>query len=280
MIAMELVGVIDLHLHTAPDVRPRSIDDLTAAREVVRHQMGGVVLKNHQAPTADRAAVARLAVPGAQVFGGVVLNHAVGGLNADAVEACAQAGGRMVWLPTFGAAHHLRQSGAAGAAGIPLLDRHGRASHALQAVFEVVATHGLALATGHASPIEILTAVPEAIARGVRRVVITHPENRISGLTHDDQIRLATHTGVFFERVYARQNADGSWDPNMQRNIAAIRAVGVASTIVATDLGQPENVGWIEGLTAYLRGLRTAGFSDDALATMSRQNPAQVLGLG
>ncbi|MGA1076182.1 MAG: DUF6282 family protein [Ilumatobacteraceae bacterium] len=81
-----LHGVIDIHLHSSPDVRPRSIDDLAAARAAVAQGMAGVVLKNHHAPTADRATVARLAVPGAPVFGGVVLNEGVGGLNPDAVD--------------------------------------------------------------------------------------------------------------------------------------------------------------------------------------------------
>ena len=273
-----LRGVIDIHLHTAPDVRPRSIDDLAAARLAVRHGLGGVVFKNHHAPTADRAAIARLAVPGAPVFGGVVLNEGVGGLNPDAVEACAQAGGRIAWLPTFGAANHLRQSGAPGATGIALLDRRGRPSTALQAVFEAVSAHGMALATGHASPVEILVAVPAAFARGVRSVIITHPESDVVGLAIDDQARLAA-MGAYLERVYAQPDGHGGWRPHVAENAAAIRAVGVESTIVATDLGQLDNVAWIEGLAAYVRGLLEAGFHDDDIDQMCRRNPAAALGI-
>ena len=273
-----LRGVIDIHLHTAPDVRPRSIDDLAAARSAVAHGLGGVVLKNHDAPTADRATVARLAVPGAPVFGGVVLNEGVGGLNPDAVLACAQAGGRIAWLPTFGAANHLHRQGAPGAAGIALLDRRGRPSVALQAVLEVVAAHGMALATGHASPAEILIAVPEAFARGVRHVVITHPESHLVGLDLDDQKRLAA-MGALLERVYAQPDGRGGWVPHLAGNVAAIRAVGVTSTIISSDLGQPENVGWIDGLGAYVRGLHEAGFTDAEVDRMCRANPARILGL-
>src|SRR3712207_6535982 len=100
---MELAGVVDLHVHSAPDLRPRSIDDLAVAREARRHRLAGVLLKNHFAPTADRAAVVRLAVPGAPVYGGVVLNDTVGGLNEAAVVAAAGAGGRAVWLSTTSA---------------------------------------------------------------------------------------------------------------------------------------------------------------------------------
>jgi hypothetical protein len=271
-----LRGVIDIHLHSAPDVRPRSIDDLTAARAAVAQGMAGVVLKNHHAPTADRATIARLAVPGAPVFGGVVLNEGVGGLNPDAVEACAQAGGRIVWLPTFGAANHLRRQGAPGAAGIPLLDRRGRLSLALQATFEAVAAHGMALATGHASPVEILAAVPEAYARGVRHVVITHPESHIVGLNTEDQCRLAS-MGALLERVYAQPDDLGNWRPHLAENVAAIREVGVISTIIASDLGQPDNVAWVDGLEAYVRGLYEAGFTDVDVDQMCRVNPGRVV---
>jgi hypothetical protein len=275
---MNLQGVVDLHLHSAPDVRPRSIDDLTAARAALEHGMGGVVIKNHLAPTADRAAVARLAVPGAPVYGGIVLNPSVGGLNPDAVAACARAGGRVVWLPTFGAAHHVRQDTHPGATGVGLLDARGRASRDLQAVFEVVAAHGLLLATGHASPAETLVAVPEAFARGVRRVLVTHPENRMVAMSHDDQAMLASQ-GAFLERVYAQPGPDGLWTPNFAVNADAIRAVGVASTVIASDLGQPENPVWPDGLSQYLAWLHTAGFTDSEIDTMCRTNPANLLGV-
>ncbi|MSQ43519.1 MAG: hypothetical protein EXR45_04850 [Chloroflexi bacterium] len=275
---MNLRGVVDLHLHSAPDVRPRSIDDLTAARAALANGMRGVVLKNHLAPTADRAAVARLAVPGAPVFGGIVLNPSVGGLNPDAVEACARAGGRVVWLPTFGAAHHVRQDTHPGATGVGLLDARGKASRDLQAVLEVVASHGLLLATGHASPAETLIAVPEAFARGVRRVLVTHPENRMVAMTHEDQATLASH-GAFLERVYAQPGPDGQWVPNFPVNADAIRAVGVASTVIASDLGQPENPVWPDGLDQYLTWLRGAGFTSAEIDTMGRTNPAHLLGI-
>ena len=156
--------------------------------------------------------------------------------------------------------------------------RRGRPSLALQATFEAVAAHGMALATGHASPTEILIAVPEAIARGVRHVVVTHPESHIVGLAIDDQKHLAA-MGALLERVYAQPDGHGGWQPHLAENVAAIRFVGVESTIVASDLGQPENVGWIDGLEAYVRGLHAAGFTDAEVDRMCRENPATVIGL-
>ena len=101
-----LAGVIDFHVHSGPDSRPRSVSDLEIARIAKRAGMRGLVLKNHFTMTADRAWLAMQEVPGLEIFGGVALNHSVGGLNAEAVrQLAAFSGGRgkVVWLPTFDA---------------------------------------------------------------------------------------------------------------------------------------------------------------------------------
>ena len=79
-------GVIDMHTHTHPDVFGRSIDDVDLATLAKARGMRGIVIKNHISETASRAALAMKAVPGIEVWGGIVLNNAVGGINPVAVE--------------------------------------------------------------------------------------------------------------------------------------------------------------------------------------------------
>ena len=101
-----LAGVIDFHVHSGPDSRPRSVSDLEIARIAKRAGMRGLVFKNHFTMTADRAWLAMQEVDGIEIFGGVALNHAVGGLNAEAVRqlvAFSGERGKVVWLPTFDA---------------------------------------------------------------------------------------------------------------------------------------------------------------------------------
>src|SRR5579863_357426 len=81
-----LAGVIDIHVHSAPDSVPRSIDAIDLARMAKSRGMRGLVLKNHYEPTASLAYVVRKEVPGIEVFGGVDLNLSVGGMNPSAVE--------------------------------------------------------------------------------------------------------------------------------------------------------------------------------------------------
>src|SRR5437764_14250795 len=76
-----LRGTIDIHVHSDPDNVPRSIDGLDAATQARSKGMRGIVLKNHYDPTAGLAFLARKQAPGLDVFGGIDLNLAVGGMN-------------------------------------------------------------------------------------------------------------------------------------------------------------------------------------------------------
>lgn len=79
-------GVVDFHVHSAPDVFGCSLDDDDVGELAVRKEMGALVLKNHVFETASRADILRKRFPGLQVFGGIVLNGSVGGLNPQAVQ--------------------------------------------------------------------------------------------------------------------------------------------------------------------------------------------------
>src|SRR3954453_1404201 len=80
------LGVIDMHVHSHPDVFGRNLDDIDVAQLAKSKGMRGILLKNHISETASRAALVMKVVPGIEVFGGIVLNNAVGGINPAAVE--------------------------------------------------------------------------------------------------------------------------------------------------------------------------------------------------
>jgi hypothetical protein len=58
--------------------------------------MRAILIKNHFTLTSDRAQVASDEI-GFPVFGGIALNHSVGGLNLHAVEAALKLGAKIVW---------------------------------------------------------------------------------------------------------------------------------------------------------------------------------------
>ena len=63
-VARALVGAIDIHVHSLPDDRPRSIDAVDVAKLAGSRKMRAIVLKNHYESTAGLVYMVRKAVPG------------------------------------------------------------------------------------------------------------------------------------------------------------------------------------------------------------------------
>ena len=284
--ARELVrGAYDLHVHVAPDLAKRRIDDLSLARRFAEVGLGGFVLKSHYVPTAERAAVVRAAVPGVRALGSITLNAGVGGLNAQAVEIAARGGARIVWLPTVDSENEASEEGpkpakppvwrriqeefvAAGVGAEPVTLAN------LGKVLDVVARNELVLATGHLSAHEIAAVVDAALAAGVRHVVVTHPDYPTQGVPVDEQRALAER-GAWLERCFTPiHTGKVSWEQTFD----AIRATGSEHNVLSTDLGQPANPPVEDGLALMADRLLEAGFSEDAVRTMAVDNTRMLAG--
>lgn len=285
-------GIVDTHIHTSPDVVPRLMNDLEVARGADDAGYRAVVLKSHHSVTAARATIAEEHTTETRVLGGVVMNlHATGGINPYAVEAALALGARVVWLPTFTSANqirygrehgiksgNLRALGTIEGDGVAVLDDRGEPLPAVCEVLDLVAAAGATLATGHVSPRDIMRIVPEARRRGVANVIVTHPELRCVGLGIDEQVELAALDNVWFERVLA-VTLPTSDDVPIDDIAAAVRTVGVDSTIMATDFGQPHNASPIVGLRQYIDKMLDLGFSTDDVEAMTVANPSAALAL-
>src|SRR5450432_2296118 len=170
-----LDGVIDIHVHADPDSLPRKIDAIDLAKLAKARGMRALVLKNHYESTASLAYVVRKEVPGIEIFGGIDLNLAVGGVNPAAVEHMTKVKGglgRVVWMPTFDSENQVRFS----KLGRPFVSvsKNGALLPEVKEVIALAAQHGLTLETGHSSAAECLLIVREARRAGVRNVVVTH----------------------------------------------------------------------------------------------------------
>src|SRR5258708_10428352 len=169
--AAALRGAIDIHVHSEPDSRPRSVDAVEAARQAKASGMRAIVIKNHYEFTSGLAYIVRKGVPGIEVFGGVDLNLTVGGINPAAVEymaATTGARGRLVWMSTFDAENQVRFS----KENRPFVSvsKDGQLLQATKDVIASIAKHGLVLATGHVSPEEGLMLVREAKRQGGQHI--------------------------------------------------------------------------------------------------------------
>ena len=65
----------------------------------------------------------------------------------------------------------------------------------------------------------------------------------------------------------------------MDRFADAIKKVGPDFCILASDLGQPGNALPTDGFAAFLAAMRARGLTEQQVDRMSKQNPAQLLGL-
>lgn len=65
---IKLNGLVDTHIHTAPDVRDRFMNDIELASAALREGMEAVVIKSHTEPTSGRAALTS-EVTGMRVIG-------------------------------------------------------------------------------------------------------------------------------------------------------------------------------------------------------------------
>ena len=273
-----LAGAIDIHVHSRPDNRARSLDAIDAARQAKAHGMRAIVLKNHDDPTAGLASIVQTIVPGIEVFGGVALNRSVGGVNPAAVEHMVTVSGgrgRMVWMPTFDSENGIRR----GNENRPFVSvaRNGELLPEVREVIALIAKNNLALATGHSSPAEALLLLREGRRVGVKHMVVTHAMFTPVFMTVAD-MKEAASQGAYLE--FAGGNPGGNGGAERMKTFAeAIRAVGVEHCILSTDLGQANNPLPADGLGAMLVALRRLGFTAQELDRMAKQNPADLLGL-
>ena len=180
-----IAGLMDTHVHSAPDVFGRSLDDEEVAILSKDRGLEALVLKNHVLPTADRAWFARKHVAGLKVFGGVVLNSPVGGINPDAVNWMwrMQGGyGRVVWFPTFDADNHVKHFKDA-PEGIKVLGADGKVLPAVRDVLKICAEQKLVVHTGHLSPSEALAVIEAGRDAGVERMVVTHAQFEVVNMS-------------------------------------------------------------------------------------------------
>ena len=278
MVAQSLNGVVDIHVHSDPDSVPRSIDAMEIAKLAKARGMRALVLKNHYEPTASLAYLVRKEVPGIEIFGGIALNRTVGGINPAAVERMTKVKGgwgRVVWMPTFDAENQVRFS----KENRPFVSvsRGGALLPEVKEVIGLIAKHQLTLATGHSTPEEVLMLIREARTQGVQRIVVTHAMLAPVQMSVA-QMREAVKLGAKLEFVY-----NALIGPSKMFEIGqyaeAIRQVGVDACILSSDLGQAGNPLHPDGLMAFFAGLRSQGFSVAEIETMSKRNPAKLLGL-
>jgi Family of unknown function (DUF6282) len=289
-----LQGAYDLHVHVAPDVMERRIDDIGLAEEFLARGLRGFALKSHYVPTTERASVVMKAVPEIAVYGSVTLNHSIGGLNPVAVEIAGRGGCKIVWMPTVDAANETSGRGNGNKTSLPfwakiqgeltaegivpppisVLDDREKLTDAARDCIELIAKHDMVLATGHLGRKEIFAMLREARKMGVRKMVVTHAEFPSQNLSAAEQRELAD-MGALIEHCFTTMyTGKASW----QQVFANIRESGFERCILSTDLGQSINPGVSDGFAMFAQRLLDAGFAVNDIRRMAVANPGELAG--
>ena len=265
-----LKGSYDLHVHAGPDPdQERRLDALETGRHAYEAEMGGFVLKSHRYGTEPLAHVLRRMYPGLNVAGSIVLNTSVGGINPDAVDVAGRLGARVVWMPTMSARHYVERQGGSG--GIGLLDG-GKLTPSVLEVLDVAGRYDMVVASGHVAPDEAIELFRQAKARGVSRLLATHP----AGVASLDEQREMAALGAFLEYTFLSCMPSRSLMSSAEL-AETLMKLGTEHCIVTTDLGQWMNPPPAEGMRMVIAALLDSGMSVDRVEALVKHNPARLL---
>lgn len=283
-----LNGAVDMHIHSSPDAFDRSLNDIDLAQLAEKEGFKAIVIKNHVSSTAGRAELVNSLMDNIRVYGGIALNKAVGGINPEAVSWMTRISpeyGKMVWFPTFDAAHHKKQYGQEGE-GITILSG-GKLMPEVVEILQIIKDNDLVLATGHLSPAEVSSLVAKARSIGIEKIIVTHaiadtPEMEMR------QMKELAKQGAYIELTYLSYLSgpqaplgflQASKHVPIDQMVEVIKEIGADHVIISTDLGQSGNATAPDGLKNFVKLLIAAGITEKEIAGMIKTNPYKLLDL-
>ncbi|MGH9354837.1 MAG: DUF6282 family protein [Terriglobia bacterium] len=246
-----------------------------------------MVLKNHVVTTADRAWFCRRHVEGIKVFGGIVLNYAVGAINPSAVNwmwRMLGGYGRMVWFPTFDADNHVKHFHD-GPGGIKVLGEDGKVTPEAINVLKICARQQLVVNTGHISAAEGLAIIAAARDVGADRIVVTHVQSEVPNFSLG-QMKKAAAMGAKLELIASGPlfgpEAQLKWmrawrQVRVQETVQVIKAVGAENFVLGTDLGAAGSPTPADGMATFVTELMAEGVTRNEIILMGRENPGKLL---
>lgn len=293
MITLE--GAIDIHVHAGPELFARigdAVDFATAARAA---GMAGLVFKAHHESTVTRAYYTSLQVPGIDLYGGVVLNAFIGGVNPTAVAAALHQGARIVWGPTMHADHHVEVLGKGtygvghmtlapelASPGIGVIGDDGELLPEMEEIIRLAKRFNATIATGHLGPDDVRALVLGCEREGVR-CLLTHvffldksEDFLLEMAAHDALFEVSASVAFPLEHFMLRERGGGM---RLEWVASLVSAVGADRVVISTDCGQIHNAAPVEALRSFLHAVKAVGVSEDDIYTMIRDTPRKVLAI-
>lgn len=285
---VDISGAVDIHIHTAPSLIPRSGTDIDQARDALAHNFAAILVKSHFESTVGRAALASQAVPGIAVFGALALNNFAGGINPVAVENAIRLGAKQIYMPTLDSAAHIKRFGAGGAAWakfggktpikpLTILDDTGALLQETKDIVSLIKQADIILGTAHLARDEIFVLAEYCKKENVQKLVITHPYFSVPALSLEDQKALHA-LGAWLEFCPGNM-----WPiPGVVRFddfVASFKAIGFERVVVSSDTGPPRKSSPAETFRVFGQCMLDSGFDQAAVDAILKRNPARLLDL-
>ncbi len=274
-------GLVDVHCHSGPAATThRLYDVLDMAKQASEVGQRALVSKAHNVSTTRSAIIAQKChnewaaannKRKVDLFGGVVLNYAIGGLNPDAVVSAYRLAGKYVWLPNLDARHHRIVVGEEG--GIELLDENGKIVPELKEILALIAEGDMTLGVGHNSTKERFAVVDEAVKIGVKRIEINHVNYPLTRMTPQQAKALADKGALI--GIYVMEFKPPLF--YMEEALELIKVVGADHIIIGSDCGHFEMPPPVQSLRLMITELLLHGIPDKDVEKMVKTNPATLV---
>lgn len=282
-----LEGAFDLHVHSSPSIFERKQNDWEIVKDATEANMGGFVLKSHESSTVERAFLINSKQTSIRVFGGIVLNNHIGGLNPYAVETALKMGGKVIWFPTLSTRQHQHYFNSKQTKlfnGKPnvvtstiSMEQDGKLKTEATEILYLIKEYDATLATGHLSLEETHLLVRSAIEIGIEKIIIQHADMGINKIPMEDQIYFA-EKGCIIEKCYLACSSDFN-DLSIEEMAKSIEQIGYRNCILVTDYGQPHHEPPVHGFNQFIKDLLATGMKEQKIEWMIKNNPRQLLGL-
>lgn len=296
---LDVKEAIDLHLHSGPSLFQRPFTDVDTAVMAKNWGMQAILLKDHFENTASRAYHTSRQVPGIHIFGGIVMNRYVGGLNPVVAETALGFGAKAVWMPTIDSARQVEIYGATSSyelkgelrgpraasktatrlstkEGLTIL-KDGKLKEEVKDIAKVTIEYDAMLCTGHLFKDEVFELVKFAKSLKHNKMVITHAEAKVCGLTNAEIKELADLNAII--EFCATIAGPPTYWMTVEKVKQLIDLCGPEKCILSSDSGMPCVPCGPEALRSFAQCLYEKGTKLTDLKIMMTENPKRLLGL-
>jgi len=300
-----LKGVIDVHVHGAPlgawlAGRPSMVETCIEASEA---GMKALVFKDHNTMTNNIAIVIQELLENlkeekvkngeefkpVKVYGGIVLNNTIGGINPKAVETALGYGKcKEVWLPSLDSKHQRSAMGLEG--GLEMTHGNDLVPE-LKKVLDIIADYNkrskdrCALSACHVSNEEKFAIMDYINETGMDiDVLMDHITQELTLFTPEEAKEMLDKGAYleFAECSCIPWPGMNDWVIAFDYSMALIKELikdkGADHLVLITDAGQPGNKP-VPGWKMFIKTLLAQGVSEEDINVMAKEVPAKLIGL-